>query len=107
MPRPVPFICFLLAISAISCASKTPPMNKVSIDELSPPTPQPVLYVFAHQDDEMFVSPKMILEVNRGTPITAVWITDGGKSANPKQRQEESTAAMQMIGVPRERLHFL
>jgi LmbE family N-acetylglucosaminyl deacetylase len=82
-------------------------MNKVSIDELSPKLPQPVLYVFAHQDDEIFVLPKMILEVKRGTPIAAVWITDGGKSANPKQRQEESTAAMEMIGVPRERLHFL
>jgi LmbE family N-acetylglucosaminyl deacetylase len=82
-------------------------MNKVSIDELSPKSPQAVLYVFAHQDDEMFVLPKMILEVKRGTPVAAVWITDGAKSANPKQRQEESTAAMEMIGVPHERLHFL
>ncbi|HTL30278.1 MAG TPA: PIG-L family deacetylase [Tepidisphaeraceae bacterium] len=82
-------------------------MTKVSIDQLSPPPPQAVLYVFAHQDDEMFVLPKMILEVKRGNPVHAVWITDGGKSADPKQRQEESIAAMELIGVPRENLHFL
>jgi LmbE family N-acetylglucosaminyl deacetylase len=86
---------------------KMPLLRKVSIDALAPQKSRAVLYLFAHQDDEMLVLPKMILEAKRGSRILAIWITDGGKTADPRRREGESREAMRMIGVPESHLHFL
>lgn len=49
----------------------------------------------------------MIADVRRVRPVTAVWITDGGRSASPVRRENESRSVMTMIGVPEANLHFL
>ena len=66
-----------------------------------------VLYIFAHQDDEILILPKMAADLKSGRQVHAVWITDGGKSANPVRRQQESRAVMKMVGMPETNLHFL
>lgn len=65
------------------------------------------LYIFAHQDDEMLIIAKMEADVRAGRNVHAIWITDGSGTADPKQRETESRAAMKFIGVPQENLHFL
>ena len=82
-------------------------LPKVPVDQLTPGKTGPVLYVLAHQDDEILTLAKIIQERKQGREIYAVWITDGGKSADPNKREAESRAAMRMIGVENERLFFL
>jgi LmbE family N-acetylglucosaminyl deacetylase len=71
------------------------------------PPSTPVLYVFAHQDDEILILAKMRLDVKHGRVVHAVWITDGGKGGDSVERERESRAVMKMTGVPDENLHFL
>jgi LmbE family N-acetylglucosaminyl deacetylase len=70
----------------------------------------PALYVFAHQDDEIFILGKMWAEVRQGREVHAIWITDGAKAVRPGhawEREKESRSVMERIGVPQDRLHFL
>ena len=82
-------------------------MVEVPLHELTAGIAGPVLYVFAHQDDEILVLGKMILEIRAGVAVHAVWITDGRKAANPVKRERESRRAMKRIGVAETNLHFL
>ena len=66
-----------------------------------------ILYLFAHQDDELLILPKLINELRAGARVTAVWITDGGKGGNPAKREAESRQVMALVGMPSDRLHFL
>ena len=66
-----------------------------------------VLYVFAHQDDEIFVLARMHRDVNAGREVYAVWITNGAFEGKPNKREEESRAVMAMAGVPEANLRFL
>lgn len=77
------------------------------IGPLCAATESPVLYLFAHQDDEILALPKLIHDVKEGRPVHAVWITDGSRSANPVRREQESRAVMKLVGVPESHLHFL
>jgi LmbE family N-acetylglucosaminyl deacetylase len=67
----------------------------------------PVLYVLAHQDDELLILPKMILDVRAGRELHVIWTTDGRKGGNPAKREAESRTVMKMLGIPAERFHFL
>ena len=69
--------------------------------------PETVLYLFAHQDDEIGPAAKMAADVRAGRNVYAVWITDGSGTAEPAVREKESRAAMDFIGVPQENLYFL
>jgi len=66
-----------------------------------------VLYLFAHQDDELGTIGKMATDVKAGNEVFAVWITDGALSGPPDVREKESRSVMKMIGVPQKNLFFL
>jgi LmbE family N-acetylglucosaminyl deacetylase len=68
---------------------------------------EPVLYLFAHEDDEIFALARMHRDVNAGRAVYAVWITNGAFEGKPHKREEESRAVMALVGVPEENLRFL
>ncbi len=67
----------------------------------------PVLYLFAHEDDEIFVLERMRQDVEAGRQVVPVWITDGSKVGHPEEREKESRAVMARVGVPADNLRFL
>ncbi len=67
----------------------------------------PVLYLFAHQDDEVFVLGRMRRDVREGREVHALWTSDGALDGKPAARERESRAVMALIGVPAANLHFL
>ncbi|MFH1538331.1 MAG: PIG-L family deacetylase [bacterium] len=69
--------------------------------------PEKVLYIFAHQDDEIPILVKMALDVRGGRDVHVIWITDGAVTAPPSIREKESRGVMEMIGVPQKNLDFL
>ncbi len=62
---------------------------------------QKALFVFAHQDDEFGILARMIQLKEQGVDVTAVW------TLGNKRRVAESAKAMDLIGVPKDRLHTL
>lgn len=104
-------VLLLCIIGAASCATTSMPQepapSSVSLQELTHGVGGPSLYIFAHQDDELLALHKVILDLRAGISVHVVWITDGGKSADPALRQQESRKVMQMAGVPDPNLHFL
>ena len=66
-----------------------------------------VLYLFAHEDDEIFALARMHQDVNAGRSVYAVWITNGAFEGKPPKREEESRAVMALVGVPEANLRFL
>lgn len=70
-------------------------------------TPACVLYVFAHQDDEVFVLGQMRRDVLEGREVHALWTSDGARDGKPAARERESRAVMALIGLAPENLHFL
>ncbi|MEW6201605.1 MAG: PIG-L family deacetylase [bacterium] len=66
-----------------------------------------ILYLFAHQDDEISIIVRMSTNVKEGNDVFAVWITDGAVSGTPDVREKESRDVMEMLGIPKENLYFL
>ncbi|MGE5208079.1 MAG: PIG-L deacetylase family protein [Alphaproteobacteria bacterium] len=66
-----------------------------------------VLYVFAHEDDELFALARMRQDVNAGRAVYAIWTTNGAFEGKPGEREEESRAVMALVGVPEANLRFL
>jgi LmbE family N-acetylglucosaminyl deacetylase len=66
-----------------------------------------VLYLFAHEDDEIFALARMHRDVNAGRAVYAVWTTNGAFEGKPGEREEESRAVMALVGVPEANLRFL
>jgi LmbE family N-acetylglucosaminyl deacetylase len=66
-----------------------------------------VLYLFAHEDDELFALVRMHQDVNAGRTVYAVWTTNGAFEGKPSEREEESRAVMALVGVPEANLRFL
>jgi len=66
-----------------------------------------VLFVFAHQDDEVAVSPLVAREVRRGARVVCAFMTDGGKTTPPAVRDRESRAVLQELGVASGDIHFI
>jgi LmbE family N-acetylglucosaminyl deacetylase len=66
-----------------------------------------VLYLFAHEDDEIFALARMHQDVDAGRAVHAVWITNGAFEGKPYKREEESRAVMALVGVPEANLRFL
>lgn len=71
------------------------------------PKSWPVLYLFAHQDDELGAVAKIATDVRAGRNVFVVWVTDGAGTAAKDVREKESRAAMALIGVPDGNLFFL
>ncbi|MCD6570274.1 MAG: PIG-L family deacetylase [Deltaproteobacteria bacterium] len=58
-----------------------------------------ILFVFAHQDDEMFITGKIQQELKKMSDVYLVWVTNGNRNGNPEIRKRESIVAMQSLGV--------
>ncbi|MFA5801287.1 MAG: PIG-L family deacetylase [Thermoleophilia bacterium] len=63
----------------------------------------PALFLFAHHDDEIFISATLQLLAGRGD-VSAVWVTRGGLHGG--KREAESRRAMDILGVDPQRQHF-
>lgn len=66
----------------------------------------PSLYVFAHNDDELSAALRLRDDVRHGREVHVVWLTESLFCARPGERPRESARAMELLGVPHERLHF-
>lgn len=84
------------------------PAAAATVTEAAPPaTPRCVLYIFAHQDDEIFVLGQMRRDVQSGYEVHTLWTSDGARDGKPAAREGESRAVMALVGVPAANLHFL
>jgi len=54
------------------------------------------LFVFAHQDDEVAIAPRIAREAAAGTHVVCAFLTDGGA---PAVRDAESLAVLESLGV--------
>ncbi|HEX6178223.1 MAG TPA: PIG-L family deacetylase, partial [Thermoanaerobaculia bacterium] len=61
-----------------------------------------VLFVFAHQDDEVAAATRIAFERSQGNQIHCAFLTDGDE-----RRQRESLAVLAGLGVDGERIAFL
>lgn len=58
-----------------------------------------VLFVFAHQDDEIAFASRIRLAVRRGDRVTCVCLTDGAFAVSAAVRDAESRHVLQRLGV--------
>jgi len=65
------------------------------------------LFVFAHQDDEVMMAPRIDFERLRGADVYCVYLTDGGARARPGARDRESVRALARLGIESGRILFL
>jgi len=66
------------------------------------------LFLFAHQDDEFGVFQAILNETENGNRAVCVYLTDGGKlGASTSERNEESLAVLQQLGVRKDDVHFI
>ena len=64
------------------------------------PAANHVLFVFAHQDDEVGAATRIQYEVGQGAVVHCVFLTDGGLGgASPAQRDAESLRVLTALGV--------
>lgn len=67
-----------------------------------------VLFVFAHQDDEIAAAARILEEIRAGANVCCVYLTDGeafGSAAS--LRDAESSRVLQRLGVSSENIHFM
>ena len=69
--------------------------------------PDDVLFVFAHQDDEVGAFSRIAFEVRAGQRVWCVFLTDGAKKVRPHVRDAESLRVLRRLGVAGERVAFL
>jgi LmbE family N-acetylglucosaminyl deacetylase len=66
-----------------------------------------VLFVFAHQDDEVGCLTRIAFEQRSGNRVWCAYLTDGATSAPAEVRDAESLRILARFGVARERIGFL
>jgi LmbE family N-acetylglucosaminyl deacetylase len=59
-----------------------------------------VVFVFAHQDDEIAFASRIRMNVGRGDRVTCVCLTDGASAVPASRRDEESNRVLATLGVP-------
>ncbi len=58
-----------------------------------------ILFVFAHQDDEVAVAPRIVHEVSLGNAVHCAYLTNGeAKGVSSQRRCEESTRVLAQLG---------
>lgn len=67
---------------------------------------QSILFLFAHQDDEVFVIPRIMTELAAGNAVHFVYLTTGLGPAL-ELRNRESARVLASLGVPAANVHFL
>lgn len=71
-------------------------------------TPKTILFLLAHQDDEVFIAPRISYELSRGARLLFVYLTSGvGVGASSNERDNESRACLMRLGVEEEQIIFL
>jgi len=66
-----------------------------------------VLFVLAHQDDEVFFSARIEHEARLGHEVWCAFLTDGsGRGVDPRLRNDESRRVLTRLGVPTDRMLF-
>ncbi len=65
------------------------------------------LFVFAHPDDDSFISGTMCRLISQGEPIDCVWLTSGGFMGGALKREKELFAAAEIIGLKRSSIRLL
>lgn len=66
-----------------------------------------VLFILAHQDDEVGAIPTLAREVRNGNRCWLLYLTDGGESASPAVRDSETQLVVRRIGGDAARASFL
>jgi LmbE family N-acetylglucosaminyl deacetylase len=66
-----------------------------------------VLFVFAHQDDEVGAFSRIAFEVRAGHRVWCAFLTDGAKKIRPHVRDAESLRVLRRLGVDGDRVAFL
>ncbi|HEX6160414.1 MAG TPA: PIG-L family deacetylase [Thermoanaerobaculia bacterium] len=67
-----------------------------------------LLFVFAHQDDEVAMATRILDALRRGDLVTCVYLTNGATRRAPAHvRDQESREVLQRLGVDLERVHFI
>ncbi len=81
------------------------PFLEPALPENSQCSGGPVLFVFPHPDDDVFVGGTLSLLVRAGVVVDAAWMTSGGYDDLDRVREDELRRAMDIAGV--ERRHLL
>lgn len=66
-----------------------------------------VLFVFAHQDDEIAMAARILDERRRGANVYCAFLTDGSIEGSPAVRDAESRAVLSELGVEEQHLFFI
>lgn len=59
-----------------------------------------MLVVLAHQDDEIALGARILLETRAGATVYCVFLTDGSRQGTPSAREAESRIVLARLGVP-------
>jgi LmbE family N-acetylglucosaminyl deacetylase len=71
-------------------------------------TPKKILFLLAHQDDEVFVVPRISYELSRGARPLFIYLTSGvAEDPSENERDNESRACLTRLGVEDEQIIFL
>ena len=71
-------------------------------------TPKKILFLLAHQDDEVFIAPRISYELSRGALPFFIYLTNGMPAgASRNERDNESRACLMRLGVEEEQIIFL
>lgn len=66
-----------------------------------------MLFVFAHQDDEIGACPSILRELRAGGRVWCAYLTDGALRSQARVRDSESVRFLTWLGVARERIAFI
>jgi LmbE family N-acetylglucosaminyl deacetylase len=66
-----------------------------------------VLFVFAHQDDEVVAFTRIAYEHRRGNRVWCAYLTDGALAVAAAVRDAESTAVLRRAGLAADRIAFV
>lgn len=67
-----------------------------------------ILFLLAHQDDEVFIAPRISYELSGGASLFFLYLTSGvAFGGDPSVRDNESRACLKRLGVREEQIVFL
>ncbi len=78
--------------------------------KIAPPRILPVakyVFLFAHPDDEVFISGTMKTLLDIGADIHGIWLTSGDFFGGGENREKEHANAMQALGLDKSRFHLM
>jgi N-acetylglucosamine malate deacetylase 1 len=64
-------------------------------------------FVFAHPDDDVFISGLMRRLISAGSEILGVWLTSGGFLGGQERRETELRSAVSILGLEKKRYELL